>query len=83
MYQIIILSQAQRDLDQFHSKTFQVLKNKIIQLAADPRPHGSIKLTNDEGYRMRVGDYRLLHRIDDKAKEIFLYRVKHRREAYR
>ena len=41
------------------------------------------KLAADEGYRIRAGDFRILYRIDDRAKEVIIYRVKHRREAYR
>ena len=83
MYNIKLLSHSQKDLDDLPSKTFSRIKDAILTLAQNPRPHGSQKLTNSEGYRVRVGDYRILYRIDDKAKEIYVYRVKHRREAYR
>ncbi|MBI4284164.1 MAG: type II toxin-antitoxin system RelE/ParE family toxin [Chloroflexi bacterium] len=36
-----------------------------------------------EGYRVRVRDMRILYRIDDQAKEVIVYRVRHRREVYR
>jgi mRNA interferase RelE/StbE len=36
-----------------------------------------------EGYRLRVGDYRILYEIDDSARKVIVYRVKHRLEAYR
>ena len=83
MHQLKILPAAQKDLDQFHGKIFNAIKAKIIDLADNPRPHGAIQLTNDEGYRIRIGDYRVLYRVDDKAKTIFLYRIKHRKEVYR
>jgi mRNA interferase RelE/StbE len=40
-------------------------------------------LSGGEGHRLRVGDYRILYAIDDSAKKVIVYRVKHRREAYR
>ena len=83
MYQIKLISQAQKDLDQLPATIFQLVKRVIIKLGENPRPVGSIKLTNREGYRQRVGDYRILYRIDDKAKEIYIYRVKHRKDVYR
>ncbi len=83
MYRIKILPQAQKDLDQLHSKIFINIKNRIINLARNPQPFGALKLTNEEGYRIRIGDYRVLYRIDDKTRVIFIYRVKHRKEAYR
>lgn len=44
---------------------------------------GCQKLVGEDGYRIRVGDYRILYRIDDSAKAIYTYRVKHRKEVYR
>ncbi len=83
MYELKILGSAQRDLDRLHVKILSKIKDSIMCLANDPRPLDSVKLTNEEGYRTRMGDYRVLYRIDDKSKELFIYRVKHRREAYR
>ena len=83
MYELKILPQAQKDLDQLHGSIFNNIKKKIIQLASNPRPYGAVKLTNEEGYRVRAGDYRVLYRIDDRLKEVFIYRIKHRREVYR
>ncbi len=83
MYRIRILPSAEKDLDEFPAKIFNQIRNKIFQLKENPRLHGAIKLTSEGAYRMRVGDYRLLYRIDDTAKVIFIYRVKHRKEAYR
>jgi len=83
MYKIKIISHAGKDLDYLQGKVFTKIKNEIIGLSKNPRPYGVIKLTNQEGYRLRLGDYRILYRIDDKLKEIFIYRIKHRKEAYR
>jgi mRNA interferase RelE/StbE len=83
MYKLKILPQAQKDFDHLRGKPFNNLKNKIIQLANNPRPHGIIKLIKEEGYRLRIGNYRILYRINDKSKEIFIYRIKHRKEVYR
>lgn len=83
MYKIKIIPNAQKDLDKLQNKTFNTIKNEIINLSKTPRPYGVLKLTKEEGYRIRIGDYRVLYRIDDKLKEIFIYRIKHRKEAYR
>lgn len=83
MYKIKIIPQAQKDLDKFSSKLFNKIKNEILTLAHNPRPYGTIKLTQSEGYRIRIEDYRILYRIDDHSKEIYIYRIKHRREVYR
>ena len=83
MYKIKIIPNAQKDLDKLQDKTFNKIKSEIINLSKNPRPYGAIKLTNEEGYRIRIEDYRVLYRINDKIKEIFIYRIKHRKEAYR
>ncbi len=83
MYQVRIIAQAQKDFEKLPSQVMNRIKKEIILLQSNPRPHGVIKLTQDEGYRQRVGDYRILYRIDDHAKEFFIYRIKHRKDVYR
>ena len=83
MYKLKILPPAQKDFDRLRGIIFNKIKNEIILLSSNPRPFGALKLANEEGYRIRIGDYRVLYRVDDASKEIFIYRVKHRKEAYR
>ena len=83
MYKIFILPQAQKDLDSLQTKIFKQLKSKISLLSNHPRPSGCLKLTAEEGYRVKTGDYRIVYRIDDRRKIIYIYRVKHRKEAYK
>lgn len=83
MYSIKIITQAQKDLDALRGKTFERIEKGICGLSANPRPLGAIKLTKEEGYRLRIGNYRILYRIDDKLKEVIIYRVKQRKEVYR
>ncbi|MFC1808186.1 type II toxin-antitoxin system RelE/ParE family toxin, partial [Candidatus Omnitrophota bacterium] len=61
----------------------QSIKNKILSLSSKPRPFGSLKLTNENGYRIRVGTFRILYRVDDSSKEVIIYRIKHRKDVYR
>jgi mRNA interferase RelE/StbE len=83
MYKIQIIPSAIKDLDQLDDKFFSQIKDKILSLSSNPRPPNTLKLTAEEGYRIRSGDYRILYRIDDKNKVIYIYRVKHRKDAYR
>jgi mRNA interferase RelE/StbE len=82
VYKILLLPQAQKDLDEFSGKPFDILIRKITALQENPRPHGCLKLTAEKGYRIRSGNYWIIYRIDDRKKEIFIYRIKHRKEAY-
>ena len=82
MYKILLLSQAQKDLDEFRGKILQQIKDKILSLSKNPRPHGCLKLTAEEGYCLRSGNYRIIYRINDKEKIVYIYRIKQRKEAY-
>jgi len=83
VYKIFILPQAQKDLDNLQTKIFNQMKDKMSLLSNNPRSSGCLKLTAEEGYRLKTGDYRILYRIDDKERIIYIYRIKHRKEAYK
>ena len=82
-YEIIVKPAAQRDLDSLSIKEVARISARISLLANDPRPFGVQKLTTQEGYRIRSGDYRVLYEIEDRQRKILIYRVKHRRDVYR
>lgn len=82
MYELFVLPAAERDLDKLEASTFERILKKIRVLSKDARPPGYLKLTSEEGYRVRSGDYRILYRIDDSSRRIYIYRVKHRKDVY-
>lgn len=83
MAEVLLLPAARRELESLEGALFARIRAKLLTLATVPRPPGALKLTGDGGYRLRAGDYRILDRIDDGAGKAYVYRVKHRREAYR
>lgn len=83
MYSVRVLRVALKDLEDLSRDYTRLVGEHIDQLAENPRPIGVVKLQGDGGYRIRVGVYRVLYDIDDKAQEVIVYRVKHRREVYR
>lgn len=58
------------------------IKQSIAPLAEGPREQ-SEKLVGQNSYRSRVGDYRIVFRVDDATREVLVVRVKHRRDVYR
>lgn len=56
---------------------------KIDALKANPRPPGVTKLTGAEGWRVRVGNYRIVYLIDDAAQIVTVTRIAHRKDVYR
>ena len=84
MYTLLIKRSAERDLRRLPHAMFERVNERILALREDPRPPGVRKLVGAlEGWRIRVGDYRILYQIDDDAQTVTVVRVKHRREVYR
>jgi len=82
-YKILIKPPAAKDLDSLPVVEVKRLLSHITKLGNDPRPVGIQKLTNEEGYRIRSGNYRVLFEINDTSQTIFIYRIKHRKDVYR
>jgi len=82
VYKVEVIPSAQKDLDNLEKKFFIQIRNKIDSLKSNPRPVNCLKLTAEEGYRLRSGNYRIIYRIDDKNKIVYIYRVKHRKESH-
>jgi mRNA interferase RelE/StbE len=84
-YSVLFESRAERELEALPTEVLRRVDHKLQMLAGNPRPRGVRKLQGREGggYRVRVGDYRILYQIDDASKAVRIYRIKHRREAYR
>ena len=84
MYALFIKRSAERDLRKLSQVILWRVNEKILALRHNPRPPGVRKLVGAlEGWRIRVGDYRILYQIDDGAQTVTIVRVKHRREVYR
>ena len=84
MFKIVLERAAEKDLrrlsDQIHDRVIE----GIAALANDPRPVGAKKLAGSKSnWRIRVGDYRVLYEIADIVRSVRVYRVRHRRDAYR
>lgn len=82
-YSLEIKQSAQRELDALDNALFTRIDRKILALADNPRPSGCRKLRGyKDHWRVRVGDWRLVYIIDDRAKQVTITRVAHRREVY-
>lgn len=83
-HRIQIGPSAVRQLRKLPTSVQERIAGRIEQLAIDPRPRGSIKLQGeDDLYRIRVGDYRVIYAIRDDELIVLVLRVGHRREVYR
>jgi len=83
-YRIEFKADARRKLLGLDRPIRRRVEARINALADDPRPHGVETLTGPERlYRVRVGDYRIVYAIEDRALVVLVVRVGHRREIYR
>lgn len=83
MYRLLIKRSAERDLRRLPRPIFQRINRRLLALGEDPRPPGVRKLKGAlEGWRLRVGDYRVVYLIDDTAQSVTIVRVRHRRDVY-
>jgi mRNA interferase RelE/StbE len=51
-------------------------------LAVNPRPYGYKKLKGRPGYRIRVGDYRIIYQVKDNVLTVYILIIGHRRDVY-
>ena len=82
-HKLLILRRAERELDRLPTDALEQIKQALKGLATDPRPRGSVKLTHRHGWRIRVGDYRVIYEIDDSRRSVTLIHIGHRRDVYR
>jgi mRNA interferase RelE/StbE len=83
-YQILIKDSARKELAALSLPLQKRIDTRIRALSENPRPSGVKKLAGDENlYRLRVGDYRIIYQIQDKALLVLVIKISHRREVYR
>ncbi|MEA5512285.1 type II toxin-antitoxin system RelE/ParE family toxin [Crocosphaera sp. UHCC 0190] len=82
-YHIIIPKPVQKQLDELPQKQRKRMIADIRLLADTPRPNGVKKLKGyDNSYRIRIGNYRVIYRIQDKEMLILVLSCIHRKDAY-
>ena len=82
-YKILVKKSAEKELGKIPKKELLKILDKIKNLSDDPHPTGSIKLTNQEKYRIRVGNYRILYTVEDNILTVFVVKIGHRKDIYR
>lgn len=82
-YKIFLKRSAEKELNNLPEKLHDRIVKRLYSLQVTPRPNNAKKLRGREGYRIRVGDYRVLYVVDEKQKRIEVYSVAHRKDVYR
>lgn len=81
-YKIEIKKSAIKEIAKLPKYILKKIIHKIQLLSREPRPNGCKKLTADEKYRVRVGDYRILYSVEDEKLVVYVVKVGHRKKVY-
>ena len=81
-YRIELRPAAIRALRKIHPEDKERIQGAIALLGQDPRPPKAIALSGRPGYRVRVGDYRIIYTIQDDVLVVVVVSLGHRRDVY-
>jgi mRNA interferase RelE/StbE len=82
-YSIFLKASAGKELESIPKKDLKRILDRIASLAKIPRPPDSEKLSGQERYRIRQGNYRIIYSIDNEVLTVWVVKIGHRREVYR
>ncbi len=83
-FSVLIKPSAAKEIEHIpRKKDRQRIVQRILQLAENPRPPGSLKLSGKDRYRIRQGDFRIVYAIESNRLVITVVKVAHRKDVYR
>lgn len=83
-FRVILTPRAEKQLAGLQPRDQRRILIRLEALAENPRPPGSVKLVGtDDGWRIRVGNFRVLYEIRDKELIVLVVEIGHRRDVYR
>lgn len=84
MYTLEYSKQAARALMRMPSNTAITIRAKLLELARDPIAARNVKkLTDHPGYRLRVGDWRILYLLDNGRLIVYVAEIGARGGVYK
>ncbi|MBY0425236.1 MAG: type II toxin-antitoxin system RelE/ParE family toxin [Cytophagales bacterium] len=82
VYSLSFSKQAFKELSKINEPYYSNIKSAIIDLSLNPRPNGYKKLKGRDGFRIRVGVYRIIYSVKDQELTIEIITIGHRKEVY-
>jgi len=82
-YKIVFRKSVAKDLRRIPSQDLRRILATVDSLSEEPRPSGVEKLSGQEKYRVRQGNYRIIYEIKDDEVVVVVVKVGHRRDVYR
>ena len=83
MYKVRIDIDLHKKCKKYSMRDKKAISEALKSLETDPRPYGSIKLIGRDGYRIRVGNYRIIYCIKDKELLVIVIDLDNRAEIYK
>jgi mRNA interferase RelE/StbE len=81
-YKVSLKPGVIKTLKHINEPYYSKIKEAIYKLAENPRPYGYIKLKKRNGYRIRVGDFRIIYDIEDAMLWVEVIALGNRKETY-
>ena len=81
-YSLSFSASAVKKLEKINEPYYSKIKNAILDLTVDPRPPGCKKLKGRDGYRIRVGSFRVIYDVFDTELIVDVITLGHRKEIY-
>lgn len=78
LYSVVLTESARKSLRAIHTADQKRLYGAIELLRTNPRPPAAKKLRNRDGFRVRVGDYRIVYEVSEREILIVVFLTRHR-----
>lgn len=77
-YEVSVDKRNKKFVSKLSKKQARQVHEALIRLGNNPRPQDSRKLKTTNGYRVTVGEYRILYTIDDDEATIKVFLITNR-----
>jgi mRNA interferase RelE/StbE len=81
-YTVLLTKKAEKQLDKLPDNIAEPIIEAINELSENSRPIGYKNLKKRDGYRIRIGDYRVIYEVFDDELIIDVIKLGHRRDIY-
>jgi mRNA interferase RelE/StbE len=82
-FRVEVRHSAEKELGRLPAQAQQRIAVGLLGLTEQPLPPNVKKLKGSDGYRIRIGDYRVLYTIDTEKREVSVFAIGHRKDVYR
>lgn len=83
-YNVLLSKSAQKQLRKLPANIADLIEQRLLGLEENPRPPGCKKLVGEENaWRIRIGDYRVLYEIQDQVLIVHVVDIDHRKDVYK